>query len=174
MRAIEAVKHFTHTPCWLHFVIFSSGPQSMPTTVPSTNIMTGIPTLIPTTIPSTAQPSSGCTAYEYVDCDFSTLTPNVFVRDQAAKLHSACGLTVSAKEGSVNRDVNVFNSSDVGNTPRRDVDLGSPNRFCPGGGPGNGDGGKVRKNRRRLKESFERLYRNQLKLLSRLPLFVAA
>ena len=49
---------------------------------------------------------------------------------------------MTAKEGNINRDITVFDSSVIASdSPRDDPDLGTPNRLCPGGGPGLGDGG---------------------------------
>jgi hypothetical protein len=69
--------------------------------------------------------------------------PNVFVDQQGAALLAKCGVNVRAKEGTTVRDVNVFDSARVkSQNDKDDPDLGSPNKFCPGGGPGKGNGGK--------------------------------
>jgi hypothetical protein len=72
------------------------------------------------------------------------LIPNVYLSEaaQAAQLLADCGVTVSAKQGVLDRRVNVFNSSDIKSTNLKDdPDLGSPNQACLGGGPGVGNGG---------------------------------
>jgi hypothetical protein len=54
------------------------------------------------------------------------------------------GFTLSA-EGGVGTLPRIFDTtSPGGETPRKcgDSDLGAPNKYCPGGGPGDGDGGK--------------------------------
>jgi hypothetical protein len=78
-------------------------------------------------------------------CDFENLQPGIFLSREAQqlKLLNACGIRVTATEKGSRRDVNVFNSSDIkGPNPKYDPDLGTPNKDCPGGGPGVGDGGR--------------------------------
>jgi hypothetical protein len=80
-------------------------------------------------------------------CDFETLLPGVALTNatQAQRLLDACAVTVKViKTKTVNNNpVNVFNSSKIKGTHSRfDPDLGSPNKACPGGGPGLGNGGK--------------------------------
>jgi hypothetical protein len=62
---------------------------------------------------------------------------------QQDELFAKCGVKVSAKEGNTARKVNIFDSSKIkSQNDDDDPDLGAPNKFCPGGGPGKGDGGK--------------------------------
>ena len=86
-----------------------------------------------------------CLLY-FFQCDFSTLAIGNFLSrpEQANELFFACaGLTVTARDPNDEvTNVNVFNSSDIASrSPRDDPDIGSPNRNCPGGGPGRGAGG---------------------------------
>jgi hypothetical protein len=77
-------------------------------------------------------------------CDFANLQPGLFLsrESQKMKLLNACGLSVTATKDGKTLDVNVFNSSFIkGTNPIFDPDLGSPNKDCPGGGPGIGIGG---------------------------------
>jgi hypothetical protein len=70
------------------------------------------------------------------------LQPNVLLDQQGAQLLAKCGVKVSAKEGNIVRDVNVFDSTNIrSQNDNDDPDLGAPNKFCPGGGPGKGNGG---------------------------------
>jgi hypothetical protein len=94
-----------------------------------------------TTVPT----ASRTCAIEDIVCDFDTLLPGVALSDeaQAQRLLDKCGVSVTAINAKNNYNVvNVFNSSDIrGSTNQFDPDLGSPNQFCPGGGPGIGLGG---------------------------------
>jgi hypothetical protein len=78
-------------------------------------------------------------------CDFSTLRVGKSLGDsqQANVLQNDCHMSVKATNTVQNNAVNVFDTSDIlSDKPRDDPDLGSPNRACPGGGPGVGRGGK--------------------------------
>jgi hypothetical protein len=83
-----------------------------------------------------------------VQCDFSSLLAGVLLNDktQREKLIEDCGIIVSALDletGEEKGRINVFDSSNIASEfARDDPDLGSPNKACPGGGPGVGDGGK--------------------------------
>jgi hypothetical protein len=82
--------------------------------------------------------------YLSVVSDFSTLLPGVALSEatQAQRLLDDCSLSVTAIDTAENNPLNVFNSSQIlGTKPEFDPDLGSPNEFCPGGGPGRGVGG---------------------------------
>jgi hypothetical protein len=64
------------------------------------------------------------------------------VDSQSTQLHNDCGVTVSAMEGALLRQINVFNSSDIrGRNDSYNPDLGSPNEMCTPSGPGIGHGG---------------------------------
>jgi hypothetical protein len=62
---------------------------------------------------------------------------------QAQRLREDCLLEVTAINTINNNVINIFDSSDIhGKHEKWDPDLGSPNKACPGGGPGRGTGGK--------------------------------
>jgi hypothetical protein len=73
------------------------------------------------------------------------LKPCLYLSREAQQqaILAACGITnIVAKKGNIEREVNVFNSSNIRSTnPINDPDLGSPNCVCPGSGPGIGAGG---------------------------------
>jgi hypothetical protein len=81
----------------------------------------------------------------YRECDFSTLAVGVPLNDaaQVQRLREDCLMEVTATNTIDNNVLNIFNSSKIlGDHQKYDPDLGSPNRACPGGGPGRGMGGK--------------------------------
>jgi hypothetical protein len=133
----------------------SGGSTSSPTgPIPDTPRPSKAPavTSSPTSTPShrpvavTASPITTPTtcAIDNTICDFSTLLPGVALSDaiQAQRLLDGCSMSVTAINTAQNNPVNVFNSSQIlGYKSSFDPDLGSPNEFCPGGGPGRGVGG---------------------------------
>jgi hypothetical protein len=106
----------------------TSSPATMPAMTPS-------PVNAPSTLPTTCS---------NITCDFSSLLTGVDLGDenQSATLLKDCLMVVSAIKTIDNNVVNVFDSSVVGSDQNwADPDLGSPNRACPDGGPGKGNGG---------------------------------
>jgi hypothetical protein len=98
--------------------------------------------LMSVTLPTTMASGRVCPPKK---CDFNSLLANVYLTNatQAQRLLTDCGLTVSAVKGTTIQKVNVFDSSrPTTSNPNNDPDLGTPNRDCPGGGPGIGNGGK--------------------------------
>ena len=78
-------------------------------------------------------------------CDFNTLTAGVPLTDasQTLALEADCLLSVSVSDTVDNNVLNIFDSSNIlSDNNKNDPDLGTPNRACPGGGPGKGTGGK--------------------------------
>jgi hypothetical protein len=62
---------------------------------------------------------------------------------QAQRLREDCLLEVTAINTIDSNVINIFDSASIrGDNQKWDPDLGSPNRACPGGGPGRGMGGK--------------------------------
>lgn len=112
----------------------------------ATKIPSSSPTNKPSDSPATSMtPTTGC---NYVECDFSTLQPGMFLSEteQMNQLLNDCGISVNAVEGKSLRNVNVFDSFNIrskrgGGGQAGDTDLGSPNNKCRGGGPGIGRGG---------------------------------
>jgi hypothetical protein len=93
----------------------------------------------------TPPPTPAPTPCKIVQCDFNTLAVGVPLTDfdQVAALEIDCLLSVTITNTIRNNVGNIFDSSKVlGDSPAFDTDLASPNRNCPGGGPGRGSGGK--------------------------------
>jgi hypothetical protein len=140
MKNSGAVSSIEYYDCGGPSPTFTDIPTPSPSFPP-----TNKPTKSPTPLPTTSLPTSSPTPVScpYVKCDFASLIPNVFLSQQGAELLAKCGVKVSAKEGNIVRNVNVFNSSNIKSKKATDdPDLGSPNEKCPGGGPGRGVGGE--------------------------------
>jgi hypothetical protein len=102
-------------------------------------------TSAPSAPPPTPSPSEAPTSCPIINCDFENLYAGVGMNNatQAAKLLDHCLMTVTTHDTISNNIANIFNSSSIRSTNAKDdPDLGSPNKACPGGGPGLGNGGK--------------------------------
>jgi hypothetical protein len=123
-----------------------SAPTPSGPTAPTPSAPTPSTPTVPTpSAPSRPTAPTGCPAV-YRECDFSTLAVGVPLNDaaQAKRLRKDCLMTVTATNTINNNVLNIFNSSNIrGDHQKYDPDLGSPNRACPGGGPGKGKGGKL-------------------------------
>lgn len=74
------------------------------------------------------------------DAQGNALSPGQVIDDE---FHSATGISITVQAESERADGSDVSAIFPSDQPTADPDLGTPNETCPGGGPGEGEGGEV-------------------------------